>query len=44
MGRTGVFEVCPMAKVGRIVTDSLASPLRRAIEAVGVQVEIVNDL
>lgn len=44
MGRTGVFEVCPMAKVGRIVTDSLASPLRRAIEAVGVQVEIVNDM
>jgi DeoR family glycerol-3-phosphate regulon repressor len=44
MGRTGVFEVCPMAKVGRIVTDSLASPLRRAIEAVGVLVEIVNDM
>lgn len=44
MGRTGVFEVCPMAKVGRIVTDSLPLPLRRAIEAVGVQVEIVNDL
>src|SRR3989338_7446171 len=44
MGRTGVFEVCPMAKVGRIVTDSLPLLLRRAIEAVGVQVEIVNDL
>ncbi len=43
MGRAGVFEVCPMAGVGRIVTDAMELPLRKAAEAVGVQVEIVGE-
>ena len=42
MGRAGVFEVCPMAAVGRIVTDSMEKPLRDAAKAAGVRVEIVS--
>ena len=41
IGRAGVFEVCPMARVGRIVTDAMEKPLHRAAEALGVRVEIV---
>ena len=41
MGRAGVFEVCPMARLGRIVTDAMAKSLREAAEALGVQVDIV---
>ena len=41
MGRAGVFEVCPMARLGRIVTDAMAKSLRDAAEALGVQVDIV---
>jgi DeoR/GlpR family transcriptional regulator of sugar metabolism len=42
MGRAGVFEVCPMARVGRIVTDTIDKPLRDAVEVVGVRVSIVG--
>ncbi len=42
MGRAGVFEVCPMARVGRIVTDAMDTPLRLAAEAAGVFVDIVT--
>ena len=41
MGRAGVFEVCPMARVGRIVTDVLVGSLRDVAESFGVQVEVV---
>ncbi len=40
MGRSGVFEVCPMAKLGRIVTDGMDPVLRAAADAAGVRVEI----
>ena len=43
MGRAGVFEVCPMARLGRIVTDAIGQSLREAAEAAGVQVEIVGE-
>ena len=42
MGRAGVFELCPMARVGRIVSDAMDRPLRDAAEALGVRVEIVT--
>lgn len=42
MGRTGVFEVCPLAKVSRIVTDGMHDALRLAAVAAGVRVEVVG--
>lgn len=43
MGRAGVFEVCAMAKVGRIVTDAMEPVLRQGAEALGVRVEVVGE-
>ena len=40
MGRAGVFELCALSRVGRIVTDSMPDTLRRAAEAAGTRVEI----
>lgn len=42
MGRAGVFEVCPLAKIARIVTDGMEDGLRAAAMAAGVRVEIVG--
>lgn len=40
MGRPGVFPVCPLARITRIVTDAMPRSLRQAMEAAGVAVEI----
>ncbi len=40
MGRAGVFEICPMARLARIVTDAMPEPLQAAAKAAGVRVEI----
>ena len=42
MGKVGVFEVCPIARIGRIVTDAIGSPLQSGAEAAGVRVEVVD--
>lgn len=39
MGRAGVFQVCPMAKVARIVTDAMDDALHHAAKQAGVRVE-----
>ena len=41
MGRAGVFEVCPMASIGRIVCDTIPGTLRAVAEGSGVTVDIV---
>ena len=43
MGRAGVFEVCPMARIDRIVTDAMDPTLLKTALAAGVQVEIVGE-
>ncbi len=42
MGRAGVFEVRPMAMVGRSVTGLMEGPLLDAAKAAGIRVEIVS--
>lgn len=42
IGSAGVYEVCPMRRVSVLVTDGIAPPLRRAIEANGTAVAIVT--
>ena len=42
MGRAGVFEVCPMAGVTRLVTDGLPDRLRLGVTAAGVKVDVVD--
>ncbi len=43
MNRPGVFEVCPLPRIARIVTDAMPRSLRIAVEAAGVAVEIAAD-
>lgn len=42
MGRAGVFQVCPMTAVARLVTDALPESLRFAVKAAGTQVDLVS--
>lgn len=42
MARAGVFEVCPMSAVSRLVTDGLPDALRELIESAETTVEVVN--
>ena len=42
MGRAGVFVVCPMARIARIVTDAMPDVLRDAAISAGVAVDIVG--
>lgn len=43
MGKPGVFEVCPLSGLSRIVTDAMPRDLRQAAEAAGVAVEIAAE-
>lgn len=42
MNRPGVFTVCPLASIHRIVTDGMPDDLRERAERAGVTVEIVT--
>lgn len=42
MGRPGVFELCPMDRIRRIVTDRLPDDIRRAAEHAGTVVDIAD--
>ena len=42
MGRPGVFEVCPLSALHRIVTDHIPPAISAAAEQAGVQVDVTS--